>query len=239
MLWPQANPIGQRLHLVADDFDTNWKARDVEIIGVVDDVASGLLFTGRDKSAVYLPAALGTGVADLMLAIEPARHQDVVREVTRLCAALDAGKPCAPMRMTDVIALQHMVFSVASNIASVLGFVALLICAVGLYGVVRFTVVSRTREIGIRVALGATRAGVVRLVVHGAVRQVLLGLVIGLPLCLGASTSLSSTVGSAAAFAPSVYLVVPALLLFTALLATVLPARRATRIEATEALREA
>ncbi len=104
-----------------------------------------------------------------------------------------------------------MMFSIANNIASV---------------------------IGVRIALGATPAGVVKLVLRGALRQVLLGMAIGLPLCLGLSFMLSGPLGNALAFAPLAYTVVSALLLATALLATILPARRATRVAPTEALRE-
>lgn len=239
LLWPNANPLGQRIRFVADINDPDARDLDVEVIGVVADIASGLLFTGRDASMVYRPTHLGAAnTTDLIVAIDASRSQAVVNALIAACNAMDAKSPCLPMPLPEMLAMQRLPFSIARNISTALGLVALLISAVGLYGVVRFTVASRAREIGVRVALGATPAGVVKLVLRGAVRQVLLGIAIGLPLCLGLSFMLSGPLGHSLAFAPLAYATVPALLLATALLATVLPARRATRIAPTEALRQ-
>jgi len=238
-LWPGRNAIGQRIRLVADQSVFFDQDREVEVVGVAADIASGLLFTGLDQTAVYLPAQLGQPLmSDLMIAVDPARVDAVTRELVRLCNERDRAQPCEPWSLTQVAAQQRMPFEIARSVATVLGLVALLISAIGLYGVVRFTVASRTREIGVRVALGATPAGVVKLVLRGALRQVAWGIAIGLPVCLLVSWTLSGALGGSVAFAPMAYVGVPTLLLATALLATVLPARRATRIAPTEALRE-
>ncbi len=238
-LWPDRNPIGQRLRLVGEAGSFIAKDREVEVVGVVADIASGLLFSGHDRNAVYLPAQLGQeAMSDLILAIDPARAEAISRDLIALCNERNRAQPCEPWRLTSVAAQQRMPFEIARSVATVLGLVALLISAIGLYGVVRFTVASRTREIGVRVALGATPAGVVQLVLRGALRQVAWGVFLGLPVCLLVSWVLSGPLGHALAFAPGAYVGVPVLLIATALLATVLPARRATRIAPTEALRE-
>ena len=238
-LWPGRNAIGQRLRLVGEDGGVIGRDREVEVVGVVADIASGLLFTGQDKTAVYLPAQLGQeATSELILAIDPARAEAITRDLIALCNERNRAQPCEPWRLTQVAAMQRMPFEIARSVATALGLVALLISAIGLYGVVRFTVASRTREIGVRVALGATSVGVVRLVLQGALRQVAWGVVLGLPVCLLMSWIMRGTLGGALAFAPTAYVGVPLLLLATALLATVLPARRATRIAPTEALRE-
>jgi predicted permease len=238
-LWPGRNPLGQRFRLVGAEDGFIAKDREVEVIGVSKDVASGLLFVGQDKTAVYLPAQLGQqAMSELVLAIDPSRSDAIKRELVEICNERNAATPCEPWTLAQVAAQQRLPFEIARSVASVLGLVALLISAIGLYGVVRFTVVSRTREIGVRVALGATASGVVKLVLGSAMSQVVLGVVIGLPVCLLVSWLVSDTLGWSVAFTPVAYLGVPMLLVATALLATVLPARRATRIMPTEALRE-
>ena len=130
----------------------------------------------------------------------------------------------------DINQLERFVNDGASQIIQVVA--STILCSVA------FIVLARTREIGVRVALGATPLGVVKLVLRGALRQVAWGIAMGLPVCLLVSWTLSGALGGSVAFAPMAYVGVPALLLATALLATVLPARRATRIAPTEALRE-
>lgn len=238
-LWPGRNPLGQRLRLIGEEGGFIAKDRDVEVIGVAADVASGLLFTGQDKTAVYLPAQLGQPLMnELVLAVDASRADAVIRDLVSLCNERDRAQPCEPWRLSQVAAMQRLPFEIARSVATVLGLVALLISAIGLYGVVRFNVASRTREIGVRVALGATPSGVVKLVLRGALRQVAWGVALGLPICLLMSWLLIGTLGHALAFAPAAYIGVPLLLMATALLATVLPARRATRIAPTDALRQ-
>ncbi|MBK6728451.1 MAG: ABC transporter permease [Xanthomonadales bacterium] len=243
-LWPGQSPIGQRIQFPPDPLDVLGLGNagivgEVEVVGVAADVASGLLFTGMDESAVYLPAPLAPGqLNELVVAVDPRQAAAAKRELIRICNQIDAARPCEPWALTDVVAMQRLPFEIARSVASVLGLVALLISAVGLYGVVRFTVVSRTREIGVRIALGATANGVVRLVLSGALRQVVLGVVIGLPVCLLVSWLASGTLGWSVAFTPVAYVGVPLLLMATAVLSTVLPARHATRVTPTEALRQ-
>jgi ABC-type antimicrobial peptide transport system permease subunit len=114
---------------------------------------------------------------------------------------------------------------------------ALLPAAVGLYGVVAYAVSRRTREIGIRIALGARSAVVVRLVLQSSLRLVLLGLVIGTALSLAAGRAVGSLLGSVSAADPVALLAGPLVLIVAALAASYLPARRAARIQPTEALR--
>jgi len=117
-----------------------------------------------------------------------------------------------------------------------LGAVGLLLAAVGIYGVVAYFVTQRTGEIGLRMALGATPGRVVRLVVGQGMRPVVVGIVIGVALAVAASRLLASLVFGIGTNDPLTFALVPVVLAAVAFLASVVPARRATRVEPTQAL---
>lgn len=115
--------------------------------------------------------------------------------------------------------------------------VALALAVVGIYGVVAWNVTQRTREIGIHQALGANRADVLRLVVGQSMRVVGIGLVIGIALSLAVARLVSSEVFGISSFDPLTFAIVIALLAGSALVACLLPARRATKVDPLTALR--
>ena len=117
------------------------------------------------------------------------------------------------------------------------GLLALVLASIGLYGVTAYAVARRTSEIGIRMALGASRAGVLGMIVRTAVTQALLGLAIGLPLCFVAARLLQHELYQTGSFQPLVLLSVVALLLLASIAAALVPARRAATIEPVIALR--
>jgi ABC-type antimicrobial peptide transport system permease subunit len=124
-----------------------------------------------------------------------------------------------------------------ATLATVFGGLALLLAAVGLYGVLAYTVVRRTNEIGIRLALGAQRSQVLGLVMRDATRMLALGTAIGLPAAWAASRLVSSMLFGLATSDPATIVVALALLVLTGLLAGFLPARRATRVDPLVALK--
>jgi ABC-type antimicrobial peptide transport system permease subunit len=124
-----------------------------------------------------------------------------------------------------------------ASLAGLFGLVALVLAAIGLYGVTAYTVAQRTNEIGIRMALGADRGNVIGMVLNGAFRRVAAGLVLGLPLAVGAGYLLSAQLYGVKFWDP-LALSIGALALATcALIAAVIPARRAAAISPTRALR--
>ena len=124
-----------------------------------------------------------------------------------------------------------------ASLAGLFGIVALLLAAVGLYGVTAYTVAQRTNEIGVRMALGADRAKVVELVLRGAFRRVLVGLILGIPLAVGAGRLISAQLYGVSFWDPMALSVAAAALAVCAFLAAIIPAGRAASISPMSALR--
>lgn len=161
-----------------------------------------------------------------------------IADLRRICTEIDGVSSCNPQTLREVAALQIVPYRIAGNVASGVGMLALVLTCIGLYGVVAFAVVQRTREIGIRIALGATRVNVLGIVLRRSVRQVVLGVAIGIPLCLALSKFTASVLFMLETFDPAAYAVTPLLLIAVAMAASYLPARRATAVDPMVALRE-
>jgi ABC-type antimicrobial peptide transport system permease subunit len=152
--------------------------------------------------------------------------------------AVDADVPInQAMSMTSVIANQQAELPIAMGALSFAGALALLLTTLGLYGVVALWVGQRTREIGIRVALGARSAGIVALVLREGLRLVVIGLPLGLAAALAAVRLLSSYLYGVSATDAATFSATTALLAGVALFACYVPARRAMRVDPVQALR--
>ena len=149
----------------------------------------------------------------------------------------------ANLTMTSVRTMREQVdFSfdqerAVASLAGLFGIVALLLAAIGLYGVTAYTVAQRTREIGIRMALGAERTKVVQLVLGGASKRVLGGLLLGLPLAVGAGRLISNQLYGVSSWDPLALLVATSALAVSAFVAAIIPASRAASISPMNALR--
>ena len=124
-----------------------------------------------------------------------------------------------------------------ANMTGLFGILALILAAVGLYGVTAYSVERRTSEIGVRMALGADRPGIVRLVLRGAFLQILIGLLIGIPASIGCARLISAQLYQVKGWDPVVLIASIATLLLCALVASIIPARRAASIDPVKALR--
>jgi ABC-type antimicrobial peptide transport system permease subunit len=161
-----------------------------------------------------------------------------VAAIRRVCAVAPNATGCEPASLREGSNIWRFPFAAAASVAGGLGLLALLLTAVGLYGVTSYSVVQRRREIGVHLALGASPAQVMRRFLREALRCVIIGLALGLPVCLTLSKLMRSSVFGIAAFDMSAYAVVPALLAFTVALACAVPARRAARMDPMVSLRE-
>jgi len=158
--------------------------------------------------------------------------------LTKALAEIDPDLTITSVRtMQDQVSLSFDQERAVASLAGLFGSVALLMAAVGLYGVTAYAVAQRTNEIGIRMALGADRATVVRLVMRGAFSRVLIGLLLGIPLAIGAGRLISAELYGVSNWDPAALSLAAGALAICALFAVVLPAGRAASISPMNALR--
>jgi ABC-type antimicrobial peptide transport system permease subunit len=156
----------------------------------------------------------------------------------RILAELDPNLTIVSVRtMEQQVALSFDQARAVASLAGLFGIVALLLAAVGVYGVTAYSVAQRTNEIGIRMALGANRAKVIQLVLHGAFKRVVIGLGLGLPLAIGAGRLISSQLYGVSSWDPVALSVAASGLALCAFVATIIPATRAASISPMDALR--
>ena len=174
----------------------------------------------------------------MTIAARTSRGQRIAGEIRTLVAAMNPSLPIVRSQtLDDSVALGLVPQRVAVSVSSSLGIVGLLLAAIGIYGVTAYAVTRRTREIGIRVALGAHRADVVRMILGQGMSLASIGCAIGLMLAAAVSQVLASFLYGIPPADPVIFGGAAALFTVVGLAACYLPARRATRINAMEALR--
>jgi putative ABC transport system permease protein len=235
--YPNQNPIGRRLQQTgsATFFTIVGVAKDVKQGGVAAKIGTELYFLYEQTPSTafgYAPTAMNVVVRSTLdkSALSPAIH--------RVVSALDAGLPVVGYRsMDEVISDSVARPRFLAQLLGVFATVALLLSAIGTYGVLAFAVMERRREIGIRMALGATANGVLAMVLRQGLTLAAAGLVIGL-LGAAALTRLTTTLlFGVTPLDPPTFVAVGAFMLLVAAAAAVIPARRATRVDPLTALR--
>jgi len=214
---------------------TGW----IEIIGVVKDVKY-MSLRNEGRAMFYLPfSQTPTGRGQMTLVVRTAGNPTTVAAAVRRDArAMDPQMPMFEVEtlVTQVAASLREERLVAA-LSSGFGMLALLLSCLGLYGILSYTVAQRTKEIGIRMALGAARWDVLWLVFGDALRLVLLGVALGIPAALAAAQLVASQLFGVSAADPLTVGVVMLVLLAVAAVAGYLPARRATRVDPLVALK--
>jgi predicted permease len=223
------DPLGRRVQLVDDPF--------VTIVGVVAD-ARELSLDEEASPTLYFPRAqrpMRTMALVLRASSDPAQVAPLLRAEVR---AVDADQPVSAMiTMDDVVAQALGPRRLSLLLFAIFAALALVLATVGLYGVTSQSVTQRTREIGVRVALGAEARSIVRMIVGRALALALLGLAAGVVASLALARTLASLVYGVQTYDPLTFLVIGAVLFATTLLASYLPARRAARVDPVIALR--
>ena len=229
--WPGQTAIGKRVKLTSREFDTGW----LTIVGIVGDVNHFFLDT-EIRPTIYVPYTQQP-IRSLNVLLRTTRAVDpsAVRAVMR---AIDSTQP-----VPDVEKLNRYFADLAGGvgvIATLMGVFAVLaivLAATGIYAVLAYSVVQRTREIGIRMALGARPRDVSRLIVGNAARLVGIGLGLGLPLAVALSRGMSHVLPGVVSLDPFTFACFTILLGTIALAASLLPSLRAARIDPLLALR--
>jgi predicted permease len=238
-LFGDADPIGRQLQAGEAERGTE---RTFEIVGV----APGLrheMFDAAPVAQMYVASGgpyRGSMNVHLHAAGGPGSESALFEPVRRALHDVDPRLPIVSMRTmaahSDASILSWSI-RVGAGLFSAFGVLALLLATIGVYGLKAYDVSRRTREIGIRMAIGATSADVQRLMMGEGLRTTVIGLVIGLLLAVGIGKLVSGLLYRVSPFDPMVLAVAAAVLSATAMLACYLPARRATRVVPLEALR--
>jgi ABC-type antimicrobial peptide transport system permease subunit len=207
------------------------------VIGVVKETKSALS-DGTVTPTVYVPV-MQSVVADTVMVKGQRDAADLVKDVTRLIRDLNPavfiiGSGTLSGAIDDIRQPRQMAASVLTTAA----LMGLLLASIGLYGLVAFSVAQRTREIGIRTALGARRGNIMRLVLADGVKVILIGSAIGLAGGAGIMRLASATIIAFPPMDVATFVAVPIVLAIVVLAASYVPARRAARIDPLVALRE-
>jgi predicted permease len=229
--WPDQDPLGKRIHLLGDN--PAW----AEVVGVAR--THRYLWAGEAPSDfVYVPFAQRPRLDMRLLVLSEGDPAALAAPIRSLARSLDPDLPVYDLRTMEEFYELRVVSTLGMILKTVgfLGFMGLVLALVGLYGLVAYSVSRRTREIGIRMAIGAKGGDVLRMVLRQGLGLSLVGIGLGLVISMGASRLLASAIQGIRPTEPLAFVVLPVALLAVAVLATLLPARRAARVDPVAAL---
>jgi putative ABC transport system permease protein len=237
--WPHENPIGKRITFgppagAADTSSREW----IEIVGVVGHTKHEGL-AAEPRIQYYLPYRQEVRPALTVVARtsgDPARYVNALRSVVR---SVDTDQPISQVRTMDELLEQSVgQRKLSMLLLTLFSGIALLLASVGIYGVMSYSVAQRAREIGVRIALGAERSDVLRMVLRQGMRLALAGVGLGLIAALVLTRVVASQLYEVRATDPGTFVLVASLLTAVALAANLIPALRATRVDPAVVLRD-
>jgi predicted permease len=239
-LWPNQNAVGRSLNVVPDGTSAGQMDRypSVHVIGVSRDDFSRWITDGEERTLVYFPSTARAEGNTLFVAVR-GDVESARRNLDSDLAVIDADAvdEIRRFQVRDFVTEAAYSFHVAYWCAAGIGGLALLLTFTGIYGVVAFVVSQRTKEIGIRMALGATGGAVSGLILKQSMRLVLIGILAGAALALGMSKALASKIVTINTFDGLTYAGGILFVVVACLAAGYLPTRRATRIDPITTLR--
>ena len=243
--WPKADPLQDRLVIGRGIMREFADEPERQIIGIVADVRDGGL-NDDPRPTMYIPQAqvpdavnaLNAQIRPMAWVVRTAVPPAALSTPIRRALEEATGLPVSDVRsMSEVVSRSIARQRFNMWLMSVFGGVALLLAAIGIYGLLAYSVEQRTQELGIRLALGAKAGQVRQMVVLQAMRLAIAGMVAGIAIALGLTRLLGSLLFGVGAWDPMVFAGVPLVLGTVALVAAWMPARRASRIDPVQALR--
>jgi putative ABC transport system permease protein len=230
--WPGENPIGKRLKM------SFFPEKPREVVGVVGDVKLLGLNRREPVATLYLPLAQQPMPFMSLVVRTSSAPTSLISAISNAVHEVDREQPVLDViTMDDILAnsLSPQRFNVL--LLSAFSGLALLLAAIGIYSVLAYSVRRRMREIGVRMALGAQRGDILRMILGQGSRLALTGTGIGIAAALGLTRLIASQLFGVTATDPVTFLSVAALIVLVALAACYIPARRATQVDPMIALR--
>jgi len=211
-----------------------------EVIGDAKDSRNNI-FNRLDKEpepTIYRPFAQNYSALASLIVRSDGDPRGLISAVRREVAALDENLPPQNLQpLSETVSLASLSARTGATVLGVFGLLGLVVAAIGIYGVISYSVSRRTREIGLRMALGAETRDVIKLIFKQAMGLTLFGAVIGLMLALAATRLLATLLYGVTATDPATFAGVVLFVIGVAMLACYLPARRATKVDPIKALR--
>jgi predicted permease len=227
--WPDGNAVGQSVQ-------TRTNGPTIEIVGVVRDIK---YYSLAEEPMPYVYASAAQFYTpDATIHIRTAGDpKALMRAAQKEIESIDQNLATEFTTFAEFRQAPLFPGRAMAIVSGLFGFLALLLAAVGVYGVTSYTVGQRTREVGIRIALGARRGAILRLIIGQGVMITLIGVSVGLVASLALTRFLSGLLFGVSAYDPLTFVMIALLLAFVALLAAFVPARRATKVDPMIAIR--
>jgi predicted permease len=226
--WPNGGALGQRLKLTSD-----W----LEIVGIAKDVKNRSL-SESPRPLLYLPLLQDYRSDMILVARTSMNPEQAFHAVQTVVSSLDTGMPTFDVKTFEQhIGVSFFLQRMAATLLSIFGLLALSLAALGLYGVMAYSVSQRTRELGIRISIGAKQRDVLKLVLGQTLVLAAIGIAGGLVTAIAVTRFAANLLYGVSPADPATFALIAVVLLFVSLVAGYFPARRATRIDPMIALR--
>jgi putative ABC transport system permease protein len=233
--WPSEDPVGQRIQIGIQVFDDEPKWW--EIVGIVANTKQFSL-DAESQPEFYLPHAQQPWNAMTLVVRASSNPLSLVSPIKNLVLAMDKNQPVSNIRLMDDLVSESIAqprFYMA--LLGLFAGLALLLASIGIYGVISYSVSQRTNEMGIRMALGAQKQDVMKMILTQGIFLIACGIGIGLLVAIAITRLMWSLLFEVSTLDPATFGVIALVLIAIALLATYVPARRATKVDPMVALR--